>query len=136
MSGPVRNKVLLRGEESDSQVAVVESTMPAGAPGPPLHSHAFDEAFYVLDGELTFQLGDRKSVANAGELVFARRGQPHTLSNPGDAPARYLLIITPAGFERELARRAAKEAGTKPPEWALQPIPEVKYLGPTIRETH
>jgi quercetin dioxygenase-like cupin family protein len=51
-----RNKVLLRSEESGGAVAIAENTMPAGAPGPPLHSHAFDEAFYVLDGELTFQM--------------------------------------------------------------------------------
>jgi len=123
-------------EESDSAVAVVESTMPAGAPGPPLHSHDFDEAFYVLDGELTFQLGNRKSIAKPGELLFARRGLAHTLANPNDAPARYLLVITPAGFEREFARRAAKQEASEPPEWALQPIPEVKYLGPPIGKPH
>jgi quercetin dioxygenase-like cupin family protein len=55
MPTTTRNKVLLRGEESDGAVSIVESTMPAGAPGPPLNSHAFDEAFSVLDGELTFQ---------------------------------------------------------------------------------
>ncbi len=133
---PLRNKVLLRGEESGSAVSIVESTMPAGAPGPPLHSHPFDEAFYVLDGELTFQLRNRITIAKPGELVFAPRGLPHTLTNPGDTPARYLLIITPAGFEREFARRAAQEAGSEPPKWALQPIPKVSYLGPRIREPH
>ena len=118
MRNTVRNKVLLRGEQSNSAVSIVESTMPAGAPGPPLHAHAFDETFYVLDGELTFQVGDQKTTAKAGGLVFAPRGLPHTLANPRDTPARYLLVLTPAGFEREFARRAAKEAGTEPPKWA------------------
>ena len=130
----VRNKVLLRGEQSDNVVSVVESTMPAHAPGPPLHSHDFDEAFYVLDGELTFQVGNRKTSAKRGELIFARRGLPHTLANPSDTPARYLLVLTPSGFEREFARRAATEAGEEPPKWSLQPIPEVSYLGPRIDE--
>ena len=134
MSTPVRNRVLLHGEESDGALAVVESTMAAGAPGPPLHSHAFDEAFYLLDGELTFQLGDRKSIAKTGEVVFAPRGVPHTLANLTDSPARYLLVITPSGFEREFARRAAKETGSEPPQWAQQPIPQVTYLGPRIGE--
>jgi quercetin dioxygenase-like cupin family protein len=134
MRKTVRNKVLLRGEQSDGAVSIVESTMPAGAAGPPLHSHAFDEAFYVLDGELILQLRDRKTIAKPGELIFARRGLPHTLANPGDTPARYLLVITPAGFEREFARRAAKEAGTALPKWAQQPVPEVSYLGPRIGE--
>jgi len=134
MPTTTRNKVLLRGEESDGAVSTVESTMPARAPGPPLHSHEFDEAFYILDGDLTFQLGDERVIAAAGELVFAPRGVPHTVANLTDAPAAYLLVLTPAGFEREFARRAAKEAGVAPPEWALEPIPEVNYLGPRIVE--
>jgi quercetin dioxygenase-like cupin family protein len=129
-----RHEVLLHGEQSDRVLAVAESTMPAGAAGPPLHSHAFDEAFYVLDGELTFQLDEELITACAGELVFAPRGVPHTLANQSAAPARVLLVFTPAGFEREIARRAAREARSEPPPWALQPIPQVTYLGPPIAQ--
>ncbi len=136
MSMSVRNKVLLRSEQSGGTVSIIETTMPAGAPGPPLHSHAFDEAFYILEGELTLQLGNQLTVANAGRLTFAPRGVPHTLANQGEKPARYLLILIPAGFEREFARRAAKEAGVQPPGWAQQPIPEITYLGPRIGERH
>jgi quercetin dioxygenase-like cupin family protein len=132
----VRHKVLLRGEQSDGAISIVEHTMPAGAPGPPLHSHAFDEAFYVLDGELTFQVRNKLTTAKAGELVFAPGGVPHTLANLTDTSVRFLLVMTPAGFERELARRAANEVGGQPPKWALQPIPEVNYLGPRIGERH
>lgn len=133
MSHPmIPNKVLLRGEESASVVSIVEDTMPAGAPGPPLHSHGFDEAFYILDGELTFQVGDHRTTARAGELIFAPRGVPHTLANQAETAARFLLIITPAGFEREFARRAAKQASLEPPKWALEPLPEVTYLGPRL----
>jgi quercetin dioxygenase-like cupin family protein len=127
-----RNKVLLRGEESGGAVAIVENTMPPAALGPPLHSHAFDEAFYVLDGELSFQLDEQVTAVGAGELIFAPRGVPHTLANLTESPARYLLVLTPSGFEREFARRTANEAGVKPPDWALQPIPEVTYLGAKI----
>jgi quercetin dioxygenase-like cupin family protein len=44
--------VLLRSEDSDGHVAIVELI---GGGGPPLHRHDFDEAFHVLEGELTFQ---------------------------------------------------------------------------------
>ena len=125
-------KVLLRGEQSDGQVSMIESVMPAGANGPPLHTHDFDEAFYVLDGELTFQLDDELITAGTGALAFAARGVPHTLANRGAAPARFLIVCTPAGFEREFARRAARQAGVEPPDWALQPIPEVTRVGPPI----
>src|SRR5262245_60444120 len=100
-------RVLLRGEESEGRIAVVESTMPPGAKGPPLHTHAFDETFYVLEGELTFQLGSELTIARAGQLAFALGGTPHTLANRSAAAARFLIVCTPAGFEREFARRAA-----------------------------
>ena len=96
-------------------------------PGPPLHHHDFDEAFYVLEGELTFQVGDEIVTGGRGELAFAPRNVVHTLANHGDAPARYVLVITPAGFERYFARMA-----DDPPEWALQPFPETTVVGPQI----
>jgi quercetin dioxygenase-like cupin family protein len=112
--------------------AELESTMPAGAKGPPLHTHAFGETFYVLVGELTFQIGDELGVARAGEAAFACGGTTHTLANPSHHATRFLIVCTPAGFEREFARRAAKAAGVEAPTWALQPIPEVVVVGPRI----
>ncbi len=56
------------------------------------------------------------------------------MANLGDAPARYVLVITPAGFERHFARLAAEQAGVDPPDWAMQPIPEVTRVGPRIGE--
>jgi quercetin dioxygenase-like cupin family protein len=127
-------RVLLRSEQSDGHVSVIESGMPPGAKGPPLHTHDFDEAFYVLEGELTFQLGDQLRTAGPGEFAFALGGVPHTLANRGSAPARFVIVCTPAGFEREFARRAAARSGVEPPAWALQPIPEVTRVGPRIGE--
>jgi quercetin dioxygenase-like cupin family protein len=127
-------RVLLRSEHSDGRVSVTESVMPAGAKGPPLHTHDFDEAFYVLDGEVTFQVGDELSTAGPGELAFALGGVAHTLANRGSSPARFLIVCSPAGFEREFARRAAAQAGVEPPSWALQPIPQVTRVGPRIGE--
>jgi quercetin dioxygenase-like cupin family protein len=126
------SKVLLRFEQSDGEVSVMENATPGRWAGPPLHRHDFDEGFYVLEGELTFQLGDELATAGAGEFVFAPRGAPHTLANHSTKPARYLLICTPAGFERTLARRAAEQAGEEPPDWALGETPEVEILGPPI----
>ena len=62
----------------------------------PLHVHrADDEAWYVLEGELGFRLGDEEVVADAGSVVVAPRGTPHTYWNAGDVEARYLLVMTP-----------------------------------------
>jgi quercetin dioxygenase-like cupin family protein len=124
--------VLLRGEETGGHVSVTDIVIPPHTAGPPLHRHEFDEAFYVLEGELLFQVADALVTKGAGELSFAPRNVAHTLANHSDAPARYLLVCTPAGFERHWARLAAEAAGAEPPQWALGPIPEVTVVGPQI----
>jgi len=123
--------VLLRSEESDGVVSIIDNTVPANWPGPFLHKHDFDEAFYVLEGELVFQVEDELITRRAGELAFAPRGVAHTLANHSDGRARYLLVCTPAGFERYFARM-----NENPPEWALQEIPfEVERVGPQIGQS-
>lgn len=137
MPPDLRSTVLLRSEDSSGHVSVVENIVPARSAGPPLHRHDFDEAFYILEGELVFRIGDTLLARTGGQLAFAPRGAAHALVNRRDAPARYLLVCTPAGFERQFARMAAQAHGTEPPPWALQPIPEVVPLGPSIlREVH
>jgi quercetin dioxygenase-like cupin family protein len=91
--------VHVRSEQSGGAVSVIDVTADAGFGGPPLHHHDFDEAFYVLEGEMTFRLGDELVTRRAGESAFARRGIAHTLANMSGARARYLLICTPGGFE-------------------------------------
>jgi quercetin dioxygenase-like cupin family protein len=125
-------KVLLRSEESGGHVSLIENVLAPRFAGPHLHTHDFDEAFYVLDGELVFQVEDERITKGAGEIAFAPRGVPHTLANHGKTPARYVLVCTPAGFERYFSRLAAEFEGVEPPEWALQPIPEVTRVGPQI----
>jgi mannose-6-phosphate isomerase-like protein (cupin superfamily) len=127
-------QIHLRSAQSDGAVSVVELAASAEFAGPPLHHHDFDEAFYVLDGEMTFQLGDELRTAGAGELVFAPRGSHHTLANLSGAPARYLVVCTPAGFENRFARTAAERAGKQPPAWALEPYPPTTVVGPRIGE--
>jgi quercetin dioxygenase-like cupin family protein len=127
-------KVLLRSAETGGHVSVIESVSSAGFAGPPLHTHDFDEAFYVIEGELTFQLEDELFTRGAGELAFAPRNVPHTYANLSGAPARFVLVCTPAGFENYFARMAAEREGVDPPEWALADWPTVTRVGPRIGE--
>jgi quercetin dioxygenase-like cupin family protein len=126
------SQIHLRSAQSNGAVSVVELFASPEFAGPPLHHHDFDEAFYVLDGVLTFQLGDELRAAGPGDLVFAPRGSHHTLANLSGAPARYLVVCTPAGFENRFARTAAERAGVDPPDWALEPYPETTFVGPRI----
>lgn len=104
---------------------LIEQIAPAGF-GPPMHLHRHeDEAFYVLDGEVTFTIGDRVREAGPGAFVFLPRGVPHTfvVSEPG--PARLLQLTTPGGFER-----FAGEAGEPAAQPTLPPpaTPDVPRL--------
>jgi quercetin dioxygenase-like cupin family protein len=135
MASAFTTTVALHGEQTGDAISVVENTMPARWAGPPLHHHEFDEAFYVLDGELTFQLGDALFTAGPGALAFAPGGVEHTLANLSDAPTRYVLLCTPSGFERHFARMAAEQAGVEVPDWARQPVPHVTTVGPQIEAT-
>ena len=128
----LRTSVLLHGEQSGGHVSIMENVVAARSPGPPLHLHDFDEAFYMLEGELIFQVEDELFTKRAGELAFVPRNVAHALANQTDADARYLLVCTPAGLERLFARMEAAAQDVEPPDWALQPPPEVIEVGPQI----
>ncbi|MSQ14078.1 MAG: cupin domain-containing protein [Dehalococcoidia bacterium] len=66
-----------------------------------MHIHTKeDEVFYVLDGALTYQVGDRKVEATAGSLLYVPKGILHGFSNLCSTPAKVLVFIAPAGFEK------------------------------------
>lgn len=62
---------------------------------PPHKHHECDEAWYVLEGELEFQIDGELFSGRPGDMVWAKKGSAHTYRNPGSQPARYLLIMTP-----------------------------------------
>ena len=88
------------GAETGGNLAIYEFSMPPSTAGPPEHLHrSWDEAFIVLDGEMTFLIDGETHLAPAGSVVFIPRGVPHTFWNAGDAPARQVTVFTPAGIE-------------------------------------
>jgi quercetin dioxygenase-like cupin family protein len=127
-------EVLLDSPATAGTVSIVEVRLPPRWDGPPLHHHDFDEAFYVLDGELTFLVGDELHTARPGTATFAPRGVHHTLANCADAPARYLLVSTPGGFERMFKRLRARVDGIEPDAEARLPYPPTIVVGPTVFE--
>jgi mannose-6-phosphate isomerase-like protein (cupin superfamily) len=122
----LRSKVLLRSEQSADQVAVVEGAVPADWEGPSLHHRDFDEGFYVLEGELTFEVNGQRITAKRGGFAFAPRGSHHALASFGQQDARLLITCTPAGFEPYFDRLARGEAAEPPPSQAIA-------VGPPIR---
>ncbi|HYT57711.1 MAG TPA: cupin domain-containing protein [Verrucomicrobiae bacterium] len=98
--------------------ALWEIATPAAAAGPPPHIHEReDEAFYILEDELTFKISDRTVKAAAGTFAFAPRGIVHTFSNPGTKPTKALVIVSSAGFENALEEMAqVAPGGDQPPD--------------------
>ena len=78
-------------------------TMLAGRRGPPAHRHEDeDDAFFILQGEMTFIVGEQEIVARTGTFVLVPPGVEHTFANRGSVAARMLNIHAPAGFDRRL----------------------------------
>jgi quercetin dioxygenase-like cupin family protein len=68
--------------------------------GPPPHIHSReDECFFVLEGEIDFQVGDKKITARPGTFIQGPRGIAHSFKNNTQRSARMLGFVTPAGFE-------------------------------------
>ncbi|MFB9269933.1 quercetin 2,3-dioxygenase [Bradyrhizobium erythrophlei] len=110
-----RMTVLATAAMTGGAYGLVETLAPAGE-SPPLHvHHAEDESFYLIEGRMTFQCGERRFDAGPGSHVFLPRGIPHTF-RVDRAPARFLVIHTPGGREQFFldGGRPAEEAGLPP----------------------
>jgi quercetin dioxygenase-like cupin family protein len=107
----------LTGAQTDGRFSLQEALLPRGA-APPLHSHPQDETLVVLEGEVTFWLGDYDAPAcrgRAGATVYAPAGTPHSFRVESDT-ARMLYLSTPAGIDEYIAALA------EPAQWPwLQP---------------
>lgn len=56
-----------------------------------------DEAFYIREGRVVFQLEDQTVTAGRGDCIFAPRGAAHSWRNTGDSPSRVAILLTPGG---------------------------------------
>ena len=110
-------RFLVGGEQTGGRLAVVEHPIRPKAIAAPVHTHAGeDEISFILEGKVGVQIAERVVEATPGTLVFKPRGIPHAFWNPGDAPARLLEMISPAGFERYFEEAAALFATGGPPD--------------------
>ena len=104
--------------DTEGAWALVEYEAPPKFAGPPLHWHKItNECFYVLEGEVTFRMGEQVFVGEAGAMVYIPARTLHTFSNQSDQPARFLTFISPGGFEeyfKELVALAQSELSWPP----------------------
>ena len=98
---------------TDGAFSFMERSLPPGGRKPPPHIHTnCEEAFYVLDGEIEFFLGDDAVIGRVGSFVHVPGGVSHTFSNAGSTLARLLIVHTPAmdGYFEELQALWSGEA--------------------------
>lgn len=91
-------EIKVTAADTDGQLSIVEMTEPPGAEAP-LHVHyREDEAFWILEGEVTLQVGDETIEASAGDFAWGPRDVPHKYKVGPDG-CRMLFICVPGGFE-------------------------------------
>src|SRR6516164_9742060 len=93
-------RFLATGEDTNGKYALFEAFVsPGGGPPPHVHSRE-EEGFYVIEGEITFSIGDKRLVASAGMFANMPVGTPHSFKNESSKPAKMLISVAPAGLEQ------------------------------------
>jgi quercetin dioxygenase-like cupin family protein len=125
-SGPAfKNAFKLLAVDTAGQFSFLEWTLEPWQSGPGLHAHNFDEAFYVLAGEVEFQVDGERHVLGPRQLAWVPRSTPHSFANAGAETATGISVAAPGGLENILTAHAAGE-----------PLPaefDMALLGPPIR---
>jgi|SRR5271156_894930 len=119
------------GSETGGSLFILEHThlMPGG---PSLHLHLNQEEwFYVVDGEVAFQVGEQRLHLHAGESVLAPRLVPHTFSSvSATTPSRMMIAFCPAGKEQYFHDGEANPKAAASPEFMARY--DMKMIGPSL----
>ena len=115
-------------EDTGGRWTLYEYTAPPRFAGPPPHWHReTDEAFFVLEGAIRFEVDGETVDAPAGAYARVPPGIVHRFSNPTDEPARFLGLFVPGGFEQYWVELAELMAGA--PSWPpedMRPVLELQ----------
>jgi quercetin dioxygenase-like cupin family protein len=121
--------------DTGGQMTIVEVTEPPGAEAPLHVHHRDDEGFWILEGDVTFEVGDKTIQASAGDYVFGPRHIPHRFT-VGDAGCRMLFILVPGGIE-EVIRATSEPAASRtlpPPPDEEPTAEEIERLKALVKE--
>jgi quercetin dioxygenase-like cupin family protein len=125
------------GEDTGGVLTVIEADLAPHSSGTPLHINTReDENYYVIEGTLTFQIGERTLEAPAGTFVHIPKGVVHTHWNATAAPVRLVGFPAPAGFETffaDLAEVMASMPAGPPDMSRVAPVYEkygLEVVGP------
>ncbi|WP_338429826.1 cupin domain-containing protein [Synechococcus elongatus] len=80
---------------TDRNFSLMEVVLPKDQ-GPPPHDHPWDEAYYVVEGQVRFLLGTEETIFTSGDFIYAPGGTLHAFQGAADQPARVLVFDSPA----------------------------------------
>lgn len=113
---------LATGKETGGQFSLFEAK---GIPGmePPPHTHANeDESYYLMEGEMLFQVGEKEFVGKAGDFVFLPRHVRHEFKVL--SPSFHCIVgIYPSGLEHYFEQLSAPYAAAGIPPLSTAPPP-------------
>lgn len=108
------------GAQTGGDFSLMERTLPPGGRTPPAHRHTnCSEAFFVLDGVVTFWVDGTDQSGAPGDFLLVPRGAAHTFGNSSAEPARLLVLHAPAA-DAYFSELHELWAGDKPPERAQE----------------
>ena len=114
-------RFLLEAAKTNHSFSLMEVELPKDQ-GPPPHDHPWDEAYYIVDGDVWFMVQNKEQVFSTGDFVYAPGGTLHSFRGAGEKPARVLVFDAPATAEG-FFRDAAREIVTYPDD--LIKVPEI-----------
>jgi mannose-6-phosphate isomerase-like protein (cupin superfamily) len=104
-AGPMHAVFKADGPETEDRYCVSEWWLDAGRPGPGPHSHeANEELFYVVEGVMSFLVGEEWIDAPRGSFLRIPAQVTHDFENRSDARAGVLNVFIPGGFEKLMPR--------------------------------
>ena len=116
----------------DGSLLVIENTFHARG-GPARHLHYDqDEWFYAAQGTFIVEVGAERYTLQPGDSLLAPRGVPHVWAFVGEAPARMLIVFTPAGQMEAFFREVTKANAMPPQDPALWRAHGMQLAGPPL----
>lgn len=112
-------RFLCDAKDTDGAWSLMEEEIPVGH-GPPPHRHDWDEAYYVIEGALDFEIDGKKVRIERGDFTYLPRKTVHAFKGASPSPARVLIFAAPAhssAFFEDIDR----EVGTTPDDLAKVP---------------
>jgi quercetin dioxygenase-like cupin family protein len=138
---------LLEPEQSRDRLGIALVTQPPGV-ATPLHRHTNEaEAFFVLEGRISYRAGEDDFELYDGCFIYLPESVPHAFRIRGDEPARILALTAPGGLlklydevgipaaEMRLPGEDGLPIDVEIPRWAeIGPRYGLEVVGPPIPE--